>query len=146
MSVLYLCDPMDAENSRQKMKYTNAEALIFDENERWLPKAQRAFAQGKYFVVGAEGYACAIALALAALLPVETLALGNCRLFDRQAYKGAPTQMKRIAAFARRNLPLVTAHICFSDTDEMEMRRIQSAASPYAQIENGHMEAFLRPD
>ena len=136
---LYLCDPLHREKNdisvQLKNKYPCAAALVFDENERWLPKTQRLFAEKGFPAIAAEGNACAIALAVAAQLPVERLMLKSCGIFDRRKLKAMPALMRRIAAFARRNLSLVAAEIEIADTAETEIRRLAEALSPLANME-----------
>jgi len=146
MQVLYLCDPLDGSGIQRKIEYPNVTALVFDENERWLSKAQRFFSMQPHSLLAAEGYACAIALALAAQLPVEELMLRKCALFKRNAYKYAPAQLRRIAGFARRNLPLAAAHIRLFDTDETEIARLQNAVSRFAQLEACEPWPFLQQE
>ena len=143
MKVLYLCNPLQPCSAQMKTEHSDVTALVFHENERWLPKARQAFVQGRFSAVAAEGHACAIALALAALLPVEEALLFKCALFKREAYKNAPAQLRRIAVFARRNLALVVACMRLADTDEYEIRRIQNAASSYAQVESDALWPFF---
>lgn len=159
--ILYLSDPLDPRGEsaagRIKSAYPDAAALIFTENGRWLQSAQAAVAdmraEKKYICVAAEGGACAIALALAAQLPVERLALRNCGLFDRKRLRAASRQMREIAAFARRNLSLVISELTLADTSETEMRRLASGLSGFAEIAiwtkkgdgTGWIAAFLQP-
>jgi len=145
---LYLIDPLRRDGERfaaqLKNEYPHAAALIFDENERWLQKAQRMFAEKGFYAIAAEGNGCAVALAVAAQLPVEQLTLENCGIFDRERLKNAPAQLRRIAAFARRNLSLVASEIRFISTPEGEIRRISESISVLARIENGGESGLLQ--
>ena len=158
--VLYLSDPLDRQAgglvNRVKNQYPNTPALIFDENERWLPKVQAAITDMRLektcICLAAEGGACAIALALAAQLPVEKLALRDCVLFDRRRLRKGPRQLKAVAAFARQNLSLVISRLMLADTAQAEIRRIIRGISSYAELAvwtqndagKGWIEAFLQ--
>ena len=137
--ILYLCDPLRTDGkeiaAQLKREYPYVTALIFDENERWLSKAREAFAGKGFSGIAAEGNACAIALAVAAQLQVDRLILIRCAVFDRKAARDAPAHLKRIMAFARRNLHLVAAEVQFADTDEAEIRRVKRSVSRHAQVE-----------
>ncbi len=137
--ILYLCDPLckdaAAVAAQLKREYPYVTALIFDENERWLSKAQAAFAGKGFSAIAAEGNGCALALALAAQLQVDRLMLRRCAIFDRKTARNTPARLRHIIAFARRNLSLVAARICISDTGTDEIRRMARAVSRQAQIE-----------
>ena len=134
MRVLYLCDPVRSMDAQQKAQYADADIITFCENERWLDKAQTAFSQRRYAAVAAEGYACAIALALAVQLPVDRLIMKNCAVFKKSIYKNVPVQLRRIAAYARRNTALAAAEICLADTDKAEIQKIRRAISRHANV------------
>lgn len=117
--ILYLQDPL---NHFGKTGYEHAQGLVFHENEPLLSQAQaalwRARRKGGWVCVAARGSACEIALALASQLPVDRLAL----LSPLQDGRGLPRELRRLRAFARRNLALIIAEIAVFGGDEALMR------------------------
>ena len=111
--VLFLADPLRAVALPQRQLKNPCSALIFDENERLLPQAQQALwelcRQCAWVCVAASGAAVGVAVALAAQLPVDRLALADGALFDRR--NRLPREPARLARFARRNLALVTSEL-----------------------------------
>lgn len=120
--VLLLADPLrrGSRFSQMKMQCTT---LVFDENERYLSQAQlalhRARKEREWICVAASGAAVGIALALAAQLPVDRLALW---MDDTPQLR--PRQILRIDAYARRNLALVVSEILLIDAREDAARRL----------------------
>ncbi|MBQ8507719.1 MAG: hypothetical protein IJ466_09860 [Clostridia bacterium] len=97
--------------------------LVFNEDGRFLSQAQNALqqlrGQAEWICVAASGAAVGIALALAAQLPVERLAL-----WMDGAYRIRNRELHRIHSFARRNLSLVISEILLIDADEAAERRL----------------------
>jgi len=118
--ILYLAGPHAAEN---EIQFSNAKALVFDENGRHLSRAQDALCQLRktceWVCVAADATAAYIALALAAQLPVDRLALQGGWLKQRDQLG---RQMNRIRAYARRNLSLVVAEVVLFDAADEEIR------------------------
>lgn len=117
--ILYLADPQSAGN---EIRISNAKALVFDENGRHLSRAQDALwqmrRQYEWVCVAAEGNAAYVALALAAQLPVDRLALQGGWLHRRDHLD---RRMNRIRAYARRNLSLVVAEVLLFDAADDEI-------------------------
>lgn len=116
-TVLYLNDPL-------KEGPHTTKGLVFTENESFLSRAQTALwharSSGSWICVAGEGYAAYIALALAAQLPVDRIALVNMpgnriRL---------PREIARIRTFARRNLALIAAEILLIGADDAAVQAV----------------------
>lgn len=124
--ILFLADPLSAQSAAQrKSEYTNSMTLIFDENGRYLSHAQTALWRMRqrfgWVCVAAEGEAACIAVALAAQLPVDRLALTDSMLFmPRQ--RGTNRELSRLRAYARRNLSLVVSEILLFACREAEAK------------------------
>lgn len=147
--LLYLCDPLDTDAAFAAARQADAPAgliaLSFRLGEDYLSQARQAFVDAGCTFVAAEGYACPIALALSALMPVEKLALNRCIALDRRRIKAAPVSLRRVAAFARRNLSLSVAQIWISNSDPMEEKRLVGALNGCARIRRGVAgEGWLR--
>ena len=124
--ILFLADPMNAEAAIQKQnKATNSITLIFDENGRYLSLAQTALwrlrQRFEWVCVAAEGRATCIAIALAAQLPVDRLALAGSGLFARRRGR-QPRELMRLEGYARRNLALVVSEILLIGAEDAEVR------------------------
>lgn len=98
----------DAPFCALKQEIQTVQRLVFDENEPLLPQAQQALWQLRckcdWVCIAAEGEAALVALALAAQLPVERLALMG-------RWRSCSKKMARFRAYALRNLPLVIANV-----------------------------------
>ena len=107
-------------------------SVAFPEGEKCLPRAQAALWELKqrcgWVCVAAERGCAGVALALAEQLPVDRVALlggtsfadlpeGGCRARRRE--------MRRMDAFARRNLALLVAELLLIDVPEDEARRLE---------------------
>ena len=153
--ILVLADPLRRQDPFSQMQIQST-TLVFHENERYLSQAQSALQRQRrradWLCVAAAGAAVGIALALAAQLPVEKLALRDCVLFDRRRLRKGPRQLKAVAAFARQNLSLVISRLMLADTAQAEIRRIIRGISSYAELAvwtqndagKGWIEAFLQ--
>lgn len=123
--VLFLADPLRAAVPPQKCGNIPAKVLAFHEGEPLLPQAQGALWELRrrcdWACVAASGGAVGVALALAAQLPVDRLALAGSRLFGADGAK-SPREVGRMERFARRNLALVTAELLLADAADAEIR------------------------
>lgn len=124
--ILLLKDPLCAASVPQKKdEYTNSMTLIFDENGRYLSQAQAALwnmrQRCSWVCVAAEGMAGCIAVALAAQLPVDRLALMDSNLF-RPRPKGIPRELARMENYARRNFSLVISELLLLNCREEEIK------------------------
>lgn len=112
--LLLLPDPLGG----AQMQIEETKGLVFTENEPFLSQAQAALWQKRrrhgWVCIAAQGEAASIALALAAQLPVDRVAI----LSPGQNGPGLPREMRRLKAFARRNLALVTAEILLIGAQE----------------------------
>lgn len=129
--ILFLADPLREKAAPQtQMKYANLMTLVFDENERYLSLAQAALwrirQKSEWVCVAAEGKAACIALALAAQLPVDRLALADSDVFSGRR-RGVPREIARLEAYARRNFSLVVSEILLIGAREAEARRMLHA-------------------
>lgn len=108
--------------------------LVFDENGRFLSRAQAALQsmrrEADWLCAAGGGAAAYIALALAAFLPVERLALWS----EDAPRCGLDREMKRLRAFAWRNLPLVVSEILLIDGDDALARRFARSMNPHARL------------
>lgn len=120
--ILLLCDPLQG-GSRFSQRHSNTKALVFNENERFLPQAQAALSRRRrecgWVCVAASGGAVGIALALAAQLMVDRLAL-----WMESVPPALPRQLKRIESYAQRNLWLVACEIMLIDPSDRDVRRL----------------------
>lgn len=119
------------ESLRKPMGSNRDTALVLDENGRFfisrpeggdmLAEAQAALQWMRrhfdWVCVAGSGSMAWLALALAAQLPVERLALCH---EERPALRSR--ELARIAAFARRNLSLIAAEILLVDVPEAQAR------------------------
>lgn len=124
--ILFLADPLKTDSALQRQnQITNSMTLIFDENGRYLSLAQTALWRLRqrcgWICVAAEGDAACIAVALAAQLPVERLALVEGSLFLPRR-RDMPRELTRLQAYARRNLSLVISEILLIGAQEAETR------------------------
>jgi len=124
--ILFLSGPLNGVSATQKLnRNTNSMTLIFDENGRYLSLAQEALwrvrQRYEWVCVAAEGsYAC-VAVALAAQLPVDRLALTGSELFLSRK-DGLPREIARLESYARRNLSLVVSEILLIGAQDAEVR------------------------
>ena len=120
--ILYLRDPLNHQGKYQNSMHE--QGLVFTESEPLLSQAQGALqhAREKYgwLCVCAHGSAAHIALALAAQLPVDRLAL----LSSGRNASGLNREMLRLRSYARRNLALITAEILLHDADDALIRSL----------------------
>lgn len=119
--VLFLSEPFSANAQPQQNR---CETLIFDENERQLSSGQEALWRLRrrcgWVCVAADGRAAALAVALAAQLPVDRLALSRSALFSVK--QRAPSRnLARLERFARRNLALVASELMLADVADGEL-------------------------
>ena len=110
---------------RAAQKHTNlAQRLIFMENEPLLSQAQTALWQLRrsceWVCVAAEGGEALAALALAAQLPVDRLALKGAWLNRPQRSR----ETVRLRRYALRNLPLVISDVLLIGAPEEEIKTI----------------------
>ena len=139
--VLFLSDPLRAGARGRNIERMLRSAddvgrrllsVAFPEAEKCLPHAQAALWELKqrcgWVCVAAERGCAGVALALAEQLPVDRVALlggtsfadlpeGGCRARRRE--------MRRMDAFARRNLALLVAELLLIDVPEDEARRLE---------------------
>lgn len=119
--ILCLQDPQAATQNRIT---GDTEGLVFHENESLLSQAQGALLRLRerygWICIAAEGSAAHIALALAAQLPVDRLAL----LSPGRDESGLSREMLRLRSYARRNLALITAEILLWDAEEDLIRSL----------------------
>jgi len=120
--ILLLADPIRG-GSRFSQMHIEGTGLVFDESEPCFAQAQRALQKMRreysWVCAAASGAAVSIALALAAQLPVDRLALWKD---DTPALR--PRQLVRLDAFARRNLSLIVSEILLVDADDHDARRL----------------------
>lgn len=118
--ILYLADPLKAESN---IRMNHGRTLVFDENGRYLSQAQgelwKLRQESGWICVAAGGAAAYIALALAAQLPVDRIALIGGWLHRRE---NLGRSLNRIRAYARRNLSLVVAEVLTFDATADELR------------------------
>lgn len=123
--ILFLSDPLGGFKGLRSKADTNAITLVFSENERYLYQAQQALwelsKRCSWVCISARGDAAPVALALAAQLPVDRLALSGFSLF---ASRCLPGELARLRVFARRNLSLVASQLLLSDMEDREVRRL----------------------
>lgn len=124
--ILFLSDPLRRKAGQPKQaEYTHSMTLIFDENGRYLSHAQAALwrmrKRYEWICVAAEGEAVCIAIALAAQLPVERLALTRSSLFVPGKH-ALNRELVQLRSYARRNLALVISEILLIGPDSREVR------------------------
>ena len=147
--VLFLADPrMPAAPLQKHIANTTVKTLTFDEGGRYLSLAQAALWRMRlnctWVCVAAEGGAAAVALALAAQLPVDRLALMGSGIFIAGAKSSGPArggracrksdfavlpreeaasrELMRLKRYARRNLALVVSEMMLVNAPEEEIR------------------------
>lgn len=125
--ILLLGDPLRQESRFLQMKMEPTKALVPDAADlsgggRCLSRAQAALYELKqrcgWVCVAAEGSAVWLALALAAQLMVDRLALWM------EPEERPPRGMRRIRSFAGRNLWLVTGELLIIDGDGAQARSL----------------------
>ena len=131
--ILLLADPLTGSSRFSQMNLQKT-TLVFDEDGRFLARAQAALQQlrgdGDWVCVAGSGAAVHIALALAAQLPVERLALWP----ERASRPRLGRELSRIRSFARRNLSLVVSEILLVDGAEAELRRLEGGTNRHARL------------
>ena len=105
---------------------------VFDGAGRRLDQAQAALWRLRrvcdWVCVAACGPCSCVAAALAAQLPVDRLALMESSLFSASGRDAWPRDLRRLNAFARRNLSLITSQLVLIAPGDMEARRIVHSA------------------
>ncbi len=128
-------DILAGSGERQSLRMRSGQGvaeLEFREDERCLPQAQAALWELRrrcgWICVVAEGAGAGVALALAAQLPVDRVALiGETPLAPLAGHSRGSARAReliRVNAFARRNLALVIAEILLVGADEAQRRRL----------------------
>ena len=111
--MLLLPDP----SGGAQMHTESVQGLVFTENGSLLSQAQEALWRMRqncdWICVAAQGDATCIALALAAQLPVDRVAV----LGAGSEKKHQNRELRRLRAYARRNLALITAEILLIGAD-----------------------------
>lgn len=133
-AILFLADPFGESGWLDEIQKNCScvTALIFHESERCLHHCRQALwelrRKNGWVCVAAEGKSAAPALALAAQLPVDRLALRRSALLDcgypLLQKPGLPRQLAWAASFARRNLSLVASEILMIDSSDRELRSV----------------------
>ena len=120
--ILLLNDPL-RRTSRFSQMHKDTKALVFREDERFLPQAQAALYRMRreygWVCVAASGCSVGIALALAAQLLVDRLAL-----WMETAPKERPRELMRIDGYAKRNLSLIACGILLVEPPEDRLRML----------------------
>lgn len=131
-ALLILADPL-LRTSRFSQMQMEGTMLVFNEDGHFLSQAQQALQRerrrAEWICLAASGVAVGIALAIAAQLPVERLALwmdGSFRFRHRELH--------RIHTFARRNLSLVISELLLIDADEADERRLVRGLGRHARV------------
>ena len=138
--VLFLSDPLRADLRERNIERMLRSAddvgrrllsVAFPEAEKCLPHAQAALWELKQrcgWVCVAAARGCAgVALSLAEQLPVDRVALIGGTPFAPLPEGGTAArrrELKRLDAFARRNLALLVAELLLVDVPEEETRRM----------------------
>ena len=139
--VLFLRNPLDGagpEGQIEKQMLRSAGdvgrrllSVAFPEGEKCLPRAQAALWELKqrcsWVCVAAERGCAGVALALAEQLPVDRVALLGGTPFSPLPEDGSRLrrrELRRMDAFARRNLSLMVSELLLIDVSEDEMRRL----------------------
>lgn len=120
--ILLLNDPL-RHTSRFSQMDKDTKALVFSESERFLSQAQSALycmrREYGWVCVAASGCAVGIALALAAQLMVDRLAL-----WMEPVPKERPRELMRIDGYAKRNLSLIACEILLVEPPEDRLRML----------------------
>lgn len=120
--ILYLQNPLN-QSCKDTILSLN-QGLVFTENEPLLYQAQAALQHARrkwdWLCVCAQGHAACLALALAAQLPVDRLAL----IAPEWGAGGMRRELLRLRSYARRNLALITAEILLLDAPEDLVRSL----------------------
>ena len=118
--ILYLGVSQTAE---PEMHISNVKTLVFDENGRYLSRAQEELwklrQQCGWVCAAGRGSGVYAALALAAQLPVDRIALDGGWLAGREKLG---REMNRLRAYACRNLSLVVSEVLTFGASEDELR------------------------
>ena len=138
--VLFLCDPLRADLRERNIERMLRSAddvgrrllsVAFPEVEKCLPHAQAALWELKQrcgWVCVAAARGCAgVALSLAEQLPVDRVALIGGTPFSPLPEGGTAArrrELKRLDAFARRNLALLVAELLLIGVPADEVRRL----------------------
>ena len=138
--VLFLSDPLRADLRERNIERMLRSAddvgrrllsVAFPEVEKCLPHAQAALWELRrrcgWVCVAAERGCAGVALSLAEQLPVDRVALVGGTPFAPLPEGGTAArrrELKRLDAFARRNLALLVAEMLLVDVPEEEMRRM----------------------
>ena len=138
--VLFLSDPLRADLRERNIERMLRSAddvgrrllsVAFPEAEKCLPHAQAALWELKQhcgWVCVAAARGCAgVAISLAEQLPVDRVALIGGTPFSPLPEGGTAArrrELKRLDAFARRNLALLVAELLLVDVPEDETRRL----------------------
>ena len=141
--VLFLSDPLCADSRGriiERMQWSAAERVAghnllridFPGMEKCLPRAQAALWELRkrcgWVCVAAERGGAGVALALAEQLPVDRVALLGGTPFAPLPEGGSRArrrEMRRMDAFARRNLALLVAELMLVDVPADEVRRLE---------------------
>ena len=142
-AVLLLTDPLrkaesagSAVAASQRQFVSDADPTVavlhFRRGERCLPQAQEALWRLRrrfgWICVAGEGACAGLALALAAQLPVDRVALLGGSPFGAVRTDGGAIgrarELARVDAFARRNLALVVAEILLVNVPDDERRKL----------------------
>ena len=138
--VLFLSDPLRADLRGRNIERMLRSAddvgrrllsVAFPEVEKCLPHAQAALWELRqrcgWVCVAAERGCAGVALSLAEQLPVDRVALIGGTPFSPLPEGGTAArrrELKRLDAFARRNLALLVAELLLVDVPEEETRRM----------------------
>ncbi|MGN0184904.1 MAG: hypothetical protein ACI4AL_07275 [Aristaeellaceae bacterium] len=138
--VLFLSDPLRADLRGRNIERMLRSAddvgrrllsVAFPEVEKCLPHAQAALWELRrrcsWVCVAAERGCAGVAMALAEQLPVDRVVLIGGTPFSPLPEGGTAArrrEMRRMDAFARRNLALLVAELLLVDVPEEEMRRL----------------------
>ena len=138
--VLFLSDPLRADLRERNIERMLRSAddvgrrllsVAFPEVEKCLPHAQAALWELRqrcgWVCVAAERGCAGVALSLAEQLPVDRVALIGGTPFSPLPEGGTAArrrELKRLDAFAQRNLALLVAELLLVDVPEEETRRL----------------------
>lgn len=107
--------PVEAEQASETVRFAAGEELLTQAQNAY----QRLRGRCERVCVAAAGSACGAAASLAAQLPAEMLALLRGNVFTRHT---GVREIDRLNAFARRNLPLISAEILLVNPTSAEER------------------------
>ena len=107
--------PVEAAHASETVRFAAGEGLLTQAQSAY----QRLRGRCERVCVAAAGSACGVAASLASQLPAELLALLRGNVFGSRT--GA-REVDRMNAFARRNLPLISAEILLVDPSSAEER------------------------